>query len=141
MPFYTRETQASPVDILQVKSIRQVEVRLDSGTLPRPPDRIADLQVYLRAVKRPSALVHLKGSTAREVGFGGTGVEGFWACVQPDGVSVPQSTKSAPIAPRNCNQRVRRGAPRSIVECKPPRDTLLLVVMHACIKVVKAERL
>lgn len=50
----------SPVDVLQVEPIGQVEVRLHGGALPRPPNSIADFQVNLRSVKSPPAFVYLE---------------------------------------------------------------------------------
>ena len=55
----------SPVDVLQVEPIGQVEVRLHGGALPRPPDGVADLEIDLGAVERPSALVHLRRDRRR----------------------------------------------------------------------------
>ncbi len=46
-----------------LEAVRQVEVELDGGALPPPPDRVLDLDVDLGAVEGPAALVHLPGDT------------------------------------------------------------------------------
>ena len=44
-------------DVLELKPVGEVEVALDSGALPLPPERVLDLQVDLRAVESSIALV------------------------------------------------------------------------------------
>src|SRR5919199_4645948 len=46
-------------DVLHVEACRHVEVELDGGELPLAPECIFDLEVDLRAIESPAALVQL----------------------------------------------------------------------------------
>ena len=45
-------------DVLRVKSLRKLEVELNSSALPRSADRIGEVEVDLRAIERTVALVY-----------------------------------------------------------------------------------
>src|SRR2546425_13211935 len=49
---------------LQLKPVRQLVVELDGRALPLAPDRIIELDVDLRTVERPAALVDAIGDAA-----------------------------------------------------------------------------
>ena len=46
------------VDVLDVEALREIEVELHGGSLPRPPDRIDQLEVQLGSVKGAASLIH-----------------------------------------------------------------------------------
>ncbi len=46
------------VDVLDVEALGQLQVDLDRRSLPLAADRVADLDIDLRRVERPTALVH-----------------------------------------------------------------------------------
>ncbi len=59
-----RRAQTASMGPHHLEAVRQVEVELDGGALPPPPDRVLDLDVDLGAVEGPAALVHLPGGHA-----------------------------------------------------------------------------